>query len=410
MRMSRSLFLAVLAVALLGAGMFAGPADAAPGRAAHGRRATVNPYPGYTSAVYTDKTKWLCRPDMKDVCDRGLDATVVREDGTTSAERWWPSKAPRVDCFYIYPTISTDPGGNSDFVPSPNEELFVVQQQAARLGKVCRVFAPVYRQVTLTALTARLAGNPIPADRALAYGDVVDAWKQYIAHDNHGRGVILIGHSQGSGMLTELIKHEIDNRPVLRHRLVSAMLLGTSLQVPDGKDVGGDFQHVPLCHSRSNIGCVITYASFRSTAPPPANSLFGGSAQPGRHAACTNPAALATNHDAPLHPYFPTNGASLPILQVPPPQWVDPASGVTITTPMVTLPGLVSSQCRTTNGFTYLAVTVHPGPGPRIDDIGGDLTPEWGLHLVDANVAMGDLTKIASYEAAAFVKRANQRS
>ena len=42
-----------------------------------------------------------------------------------------------------------------------------------------------------------------------------------------------------------------------------------------GKDVGGSFQHVPLCHSASQTGCVITFASFRSTIPPPANTLFG---------------------------------------------------------------------------------------------------------------------------------------
>jgi hypothetical protein len=385
MRMPRSLVLAVVAVALLVAGIFSAPADAT------GKHRATNPYPGYTSAIYTDPAKWLCRPDMKDVCDRDLDSTVVHADGTTTLEKWYPSKSPRVDCFYVYPTISADPTGNSDFIPGANEELMVVRQQAARLGKVCRVFAPVYRQVTLAALFGRLSGNPVTADPTLAYNDVLDAWKQYIAHDNHGRGVILVGHSQGSGILTQLIKNEIDNRLTLRSRLVSAMLLGTSVQVPDGKAVGGDFQHVPLCHSRSHIGCVITYASFRSTAPPPANSFFGGSRQPGWHAACTNPASLVLNRDATLHPYFGAN--------------VQATTGSPVSTPWVSYPGLLSSQCRTTNGFTYLAITVHSDPAdPRIDNIPGDLTPEWGLHLVDANVAMGDLTTIASYEAAAYVK------
>ena len=41
-------------------------------------------------------------------------------------------------------------------------------------------------------------------------------------------------------------------------------------------------------------------------------------------------------------------------------------------------------------------------PDPRIDDIGGDLTPEWGLHLVDVNVAMGDLVSIARRQARAW--------
>jgi hypothetical protein len=49
-----------------------------------------------------------------------------------------------------------------------------------------------------------------------------------------------------------------------------------------------------------------------------------------------------------------------------------------------------------------------PGPNPsepRIDDIGGDLTPEWGMHLIDVNVAMGDLVSLARSEGKAFRRR-----
>jgi hypothetical protein len=357
-----------------------------------------NPYPGYHSAIYADPAHWLCRGDGDDVCDHDLDATSVKANGKTSIERWHPARHPKFDCFYVYPTISSDPLGNSDLVPGAGEELFVVRQQAARLGTVCRVFAPVYRQVTLTAL---LAGRPVSVDRTLAYADVVDAWKHYIANDNQGRGVVLIGHSQGAGILVELIKNEIDPSSELRDRLVSAMLLGTSLQVPDGQDVGGDFANVPLCHSPHDTGCAISYASFRASAPPPPNSLFGGSAREGWKAACTNPASLRGGTGF-LHPFLPTDGVSLPILTVPPPTWVDPAKRP-ITTPFVTLPRFVEAKCAETNGFVYLALTPMGNPAdPRIDDIGGDLTPEWGLHLVDANIAMGDLVSLAGSQGKAW--------
>jgi len=365
-------------------------------------RTVVNPYPGYASAIYADPAHWLCRPDLDDVCDHDLDATVVRANGTTRIEHWHEARRPMIDCFYIYPTISTDPTGNSDFVPGDDQELFVVRQQAARLGAVCRVYAPIYRQITLTALISNLSGNPIPSDPALAYADVVDAWKHYIANDNDGRGVLLIGHSQGASILTRLIKNEIDPSPVLRDRLVSAVLLGTSLQVPVGGDVGGDFANIPLCHGVRDVGCAISWASFRATAPPPSNSLFGRSLGPGTEAACTNPAALSGGSGV-LHPYFPTSGQTLPIFaQMPPPKWIDPSLGVTITTPFVTLPGFLEAACAD-NGFRYLAITVNADPAdPRIDNIGGDITPEWGLHLVDANVAMGDLVKIARRQARAY--------
>jgi hypothetical protein len=367
-----------------------------------------NPYPGYVSATYSDPAHWLCRPDQDDVCDHGLDATVVKASGRTKLERFRPARRPKFDCFYVYPTVSRDPGGNSDLVPGAIEELYVVGQQAARLGAECRVFAPVYRQVTLTALIARLVGNPIPSDPQLAYDDVLEAWKHYIANDNGGRAVLLIGHSQGAGVLLSLVKNEIDPNADLRKRLLSVMLLGTSLQVPPDADVGGDFANVPLCRSRRQTGCAISYGSFRATAPPPANSFFG---RPGfgTKAACTNPAALAGGRAA-LRSYFPTDGRSLPILPADPPARIDPARGVEITTPFVTTPGLVEAECAEQNGFVYLSLIVNGDPAdPRVDDVAGDLTPEWGMHLIDVNVAMGDLVAVARAQAHAYRRARHPR-
>ena len=74
-----------------------------------------------------------------------------------------------------------------------------------------------------------------------------------------------------------------------------------------------------------------------------------------------------------------------------------------MTTEFATLPGLLTAECITTDGFHHLSLTVHGDPsGPRIDDIRGDLSPQWGMHLVDANVAMGDLVTLVRSQAAAF--------
>ena len=74
-----------------------------------------------------------------------------------------------------------------------------------------------------------------------------------------------------------------------------------------------------------------------------------------------------------------------------------------MTTPFVSLPGLVSASCVDKNGFDFLELTVHGDPDtPHIDDVRGDLTPEWGMHLIDVNVAMGDLEKVAAAEAKSY--------
>src|SRR5947208_14097846 len=86
--------------------------------------------------------------------------------------------------------------------------------------------------------------------------------------------------------------------------------MGTVGPVPDGKDVRGALQKIPLCHSASQIGCLITFASFRSTVAPPANTLFGKVADPNMAAACTNPAALAGGSGE-LHAYLDATGRTI---------------------------------------------------------------------------------------------------
>src|SRR5437773_1253895 len=235
---------------------------------------------------------------------------IVVENGNLTRERWNADPNAPIDCFYVYPTVSTDLTPNSDMVADP-AELNVIRQQFARFASKCRPYAPMYRQVTLAGLRILLGrGNAgVALSRGLAYDDIRDAWKHYLENDNKGRGFVLIGHSQGSLVLSELIRNEIDGKPV-QSRMVSAILLGTTLSVPRGKDTGGSFQHVRPCRSESQTGCVITYASFRSTVTPPPNTLFGRVSDPDMAAVCTNPAALR-GWSGNLNPYFSTEGRTI---------------------------------------------------------------------------------------------------
>jgi hypothetical protein len=363
--------------------------------------------PAATPNDYATAVSWLCRPGASGACDVDLTTTVVAADGTLTRETWTADPNAPIDCFYVYPTVSTDPGVNSDMTADP-AELNVVRHQFARFGSKCRTYAPLYRQITLAGLRRVMAGGAAPAlDSGLAFDDVRDAWNYYLEHDNKGRGVVLIGHSQGSFILMELIRKEIDGKAV-QSRLVSAMLLGATLAVPRGKDVGGTFQHIPLCRSASQIGCVITYASFRSTVPPPANTLFGRVSEPAMAGACTNPAALAGGSGG-LHAYLSRVGDNI-VAKANPKPWVTPEKP--IDTPWVSVPGLITAQCTSNEHAAYLEITVHGDPSDaRVDDITGDLgapgqpLANWGLHLVDVDLAFGNLLDIVGRQAKAYSTR-----
>jgi hypothetical protein len=354
---------------------------------------------------YADAKSWLCRPGQHDACDPGellrdLTTTIIAADGTLSRETWKGDANAPIDCFYVYPTVSTDPGLNSDMNPDA-AEMNVIRQQFARFGSKCRLYAPMYRQVTLAGLRRLLTGavSGVTIDHGLHYDDVRDAWNYYLSHDNQGRGYVLIGHSQGSYILAELIRQEIDGKPV-QSRMISAILPGATIPVARGKDVGGKFQHIPLCRSASQTGCLIAYSSFRSTSPPPPNTRFGKVADPNLSAACTNPAALGGGSGE-LHAYFSTDGQTI-TSTAPPKPWLK--SGRAIDTKWVSVPGLLTARCNTNDNAAYLEITVHGDPsGPRTADITGDLTPDWGLHLIDVNLAMGNLVDIAGQQATAWL-------
>jgi hypothetical protein len=357
---------------------------------------------------YDLDASWLCRPGRQDACTVDLRTTIVKADGGFSREGWKAEPDAPIDCFYVYPTVSTDATPFSDMTADP-AEVNVVRQQFARFGSVCRLYAPLYRQVTLAGLRAAIAGGGggVALSTGPQYDDVRDAWKHYLAHDNRGRGVVLIGHSQGSFILTELIRQEIEGKPI-QSQLVSAILLGATLAVPQGKDVGGSFQHVALCRKPAQVGCLVTYVSFRATSPPPANTRFGKVTEPGMVAACTNPAALSGG-SAVLQSYFFADGRSI-IGMAPAPQWVMP--GRPIETLWVSVPGLVSARCASNEHASYLEVTVHGDRAdPRTDDIRGDLgvgnqiLTDWGLHLIDVNVAMGNLVDMVKQQSRAWTSR-----
>jgi len=187
---------------------------------------------------------------------------------------------------------------------------------------------------------------------------------------------------------------------------VGAYILGATFLTPKGKDVGGQFKQIPLCRKPGQIGCVVNYSAFRSTITPPGNTLFGHSADPAMSGNCTNPAALGGS-SAPLHAYLSGSGRLI-ALAGPTPKWV---TDKTVDTPFVSAPGLLTAECKTNEVATYLEITVHGDPAdPRADDITGDLggakpLANWGLHLIDVNLAMGNLVDNVEAQAKAYRSR-----
>ncbi|MEA3011743.1 MAG: hypothetical protein QOD42_288 [Sphingomonadales bacterium] len=384
---------------------------AAPGHPKQSAPAAPGPVSAASAAVppapadYADGANWLCLPGRDDACSRPLPTTILGPNGYGAAIPHAVAAAPPADCFYVYPTVSRDAGLNSDLSPGAEEQA-AATVQLARFSQVCRTFAPIYRSATVSAIGAMLRGqDPVPIF-ALAYGDVRAAWRYYLDHHNNGRPIVLIGHSQGSIHLIELLKSEIEGRPVAA-RLLSAMIIGFNVEVPEGRLTGGTFRNLPLCTRAGQIGCIITYVSFRAEAPPPEGALFGRAAAPGNTIACTNPAALGSDARAPLDSYWFSSPAARGDIA-----W---SSTGPAPTPFLRTPGLVSAACVHRGPLGYFAVSVDADPADaRTDRIPGDVVifglpmPGWGIHPVDVNLTQGDLIRLVAAQSAAW-RRARRR-
>jgi hypothetical protein len=320
-------------------------------------------------------TTWLCGPGAaRDACAGSLTTAVERPDGTPLRTETPKRSARRIDCFYVYPTVSGQPRDIATKRIDPQLRT-AARVQAARYGQHCRVFAPVYRQRTIqglgSLLSGRITGDIVPKQ---GYADVRAAWREYLRRWNRGRGVVFIGHSQGTFVLRRLLEEEIDPKPAERRRLVSAVLMGGNVLVRAGSDRGGDFRNIRACRSARQLGCVVAFSLYGE--PPPADAIFARAFAP-YQVLCTNPANLA-------------GGTGL----------LDPIRPASTPSGWVSAPRSYRAQCVTGGGATSLQVTAVNG-APVLTAP----SPAWGLHTSDGTLPLGNLVDLVGRQARAYASR-----
>ena len=325
---------------------------------------------------YSVTAHWVCRPGSDTTCTTGLDATVEYADGHAVAQPFTPAADPLIDCFYVYPTVSQEQTQFADLTDSPIIQA-VTRQQAGRLSSRCRVFAPIYRQETTYGLSHGGSGSTSPAPPML---DVQAAWAYYLQNDNKGRGVVLIGHSQGTILLQQLIAESIDGTAT-QALLVSAFLAGDpSLAVPPGGVVGGTFAHIPTCAAAAQTGCVYVWGSYLAgdTSAPP---IFGGARSDGLVSACVNPAAPAGGSGTLKFYYEGTN-----------PPWVEAV-------------GQLTGECQADSGAHIFVVTVLAGQFAAQHTAtlkAAEVAPGWGVHPRDISLVQGNILDVLDAEIATW--------
>jgi hypothetical protein len=179
---------------------------------------------------------------------------------------------PPADVFFVHPT--TFDGGkdwNGPIDDAPSQRLLdrvMLPNYAGPFARAARIFAPHYRQASLYAhLTLREDARQA---RAFAYGDVLVAFRYYLAHFNKGRPIVLVGVEQGGLMADRLLREEIARSPDLVHRLAAAYLIDSI--TPSAPYASG--APVPACGRRDQAHCVLGWIAVEESNPNKARELL----------------------------------------------------------------------------------------------------------------------------------------
>ena len=152
-------------------------------------------------------TAFACKPQQRQ--QNEVEARIDYADTTYWYSYGDTTKA--ADVFYVYPTVSTISFADNDSSWFADISFDEVREEAngnQRFNKMLygeyNFYAPYYRQMIFEAYQ-----QPAPVLDSLAQiaaKDVNDAFQYYMTYYNHGRPFFLMGHSQGSQMLIELLK------------------------------------------------------------------------------------------------------------------------------------------------------------------------------------------------------------
>lgn len=163
-----------------------------------------------------------------------------------------------VDVFFIHPTTYT--GKKQEWNAEINNvslnaktDYSSILYQASVFNQHCRIFAPRYRQVHLSAFFTTSDETKTAFDTA--YADLKRAFEFYLSNYNHDRPIIIAGHSQGAMMAERLLKDYFDGKP-LQQKLVVAYIVGWP--VPQNS-----FEKIPICKDSLQTNCFCGWRTLK---------------------------------------------------------------------------------------------------------------------------------------------------
>lgn len=235
----------------------------------------------YDTTRYDTSSNWAAHP-MKGSNDMILNPsyTIVEPDTVTKTYVSISyDTASNFDVFCIYGTVDPTPVNPNDAAIIPIDDPgYKFKAYCAVLGEYSqyaqfgRIYAPYYRQVNMATFNIPdfSASNQIRQAKILdtAVTDVIGAFDFYMKHNNNGKRVILLGHSQGAILLTMMLrKFECDTGHFREY--LDKIFLSVLVGMESGPYVikntlsGGWLQNIPICVNPLDTACVMSWGTHQ---------------------------------------------------------------------------------------------------------------------------------------------------
>ncbi len=204
--------------------------------------------------AYADSAMWLSRPGMPN-----------------EPARWQPPSVPAAEAgvpafavFFVHPTSyleSAQWNAPLDDPQSQDRARLFLRGMASPFAGAEQIWAPRYRQATFGAF---LTDKP-EAGRAidLAYGDVAQAFEQFLREVGPDTPVVLAGHSQGAAHVVRLLRERVAGTP-LQGRIAAVYAIGWPISLAHDLPALG----LPGCERPDQGGCIVSWSSFAEPAEP----------------------------------------------------------------------------------------------------------------------------------------------
>jgi pimeloyl-ACP methyl ester carboxylesterase len=174
-------------------------------------------------------------------------------------------KPKTVAVFYVYPTAYARVPGGPIYATLDDPGMMqgaqvAYQRQATAFRTVGDIYAPYYRQIDATYQLSLPFAQQKKNIAGIPSTDVFAAFRYFLKHYDHGRPYILVGHSQGSAVLANLLAKYMRGRPAVYKRMIVAYVPGYPIQ----RSYLRQYPFLKFAKGRNDTGVI---ASWNTEAP-----------------------------------------------------------------------------------------------------------------------------------------------